>query len=448
MTSHPTSDPISVIKRHAQPLHGSSEDFDTLFKHIGNVRFVLIGEATHGTHDFYRIRAEISKRLIQENSFHAVAVEADWPDAYRTNRYVRHLGGDADAVEALGAFKRFPTWMWRNADVLDFIGWLRSYNDHFKNEDWKKIGFYGLDLYSLYASAEAVIHYLEKVDPEAAARARLHYGCFEQFHHDPSAYAYALQWDLSKSCQDDAVRQLMDLRRHAIDYLRRDGIVAEDDLFCAEQNARLVKNAEAYYRTMFEGHVESWNLRDRHMADTFEALVAHLDKRHGRSKIIVWAHNSHIGDARATAMGDQGEFNIGQLIREYAPNDTFLIGFTTDHGTVTAASHWGAAPERKHVRPALAGSYEALFHTTGLPKFLLNLRDPDVSQALTHRHLERAIGVLYLPQTERQSHYFPAQLPAQFDVVIHLDDTRAVEPLERTAQWEQGEFPETFPSGI
>jgi len=308
--------------------------------------------------------------------------------------------------------------------------------------------FYGLDLYSLYASIEAVISYLDKVDPEAARRARERYACFEHFGREAENYGVATAAGLVEPCEDAVVQQLVDLQRHAPEYTWRDGRMAEDDFFFAEQNARLVKNAEAYYRAMFRGRVSSWNLRDRHMAETLDALVAYLD-RHGRhTKVVVWAHNSHLGDARATELGEHGELNVGQLVRERYSRDAFLMGFTTHSGTVTAASDWGAAAERKQVRPALSASYEALFHATGMPRFFLSMHDDRFAADIGTPRLERAIGVIYRPETERMSHYFYARMADQFDAVVHCDDTRAVEPLERTSLWEEGEVPETFPFGV
>ena len=415
---------------------------------VGDARFVLLGEASHGTHEFYRERAQITKRLILEKGFTAVAVEADWPDAYRANCYVRGASDDANAREALGDFRRFPTWMWRNTDVVDFIEWLRAHNDTLARGA-TQIGLYGLDLYSLHTSMEAVLRFLEKVDPDAAREARARYECFDHVSKDTQVYGFLTGRGLMKSCEDEAVSQLVDLRRRAMEYARRDGRLIADEVFSAEQNARLVKNAEAYYRAMFLEDVSSWNLRDRHMVETLEALVAHLDRQGQRAKVVVWAHNSHLGDARATAMGQRGELNIGQLMREQYGRDAVLVGFTTHHGTVTAASDWGGPAERKSVRRALPGSYEAMFHGTGLDRFLLNLcKDDEATAGLHELKLERAIGVIYRPETERMSHYFYARLPEQFDAVLHFDETRAVEPLERTAEWEKGEVPETFPFGV
>lgn len=437
-----------AVREAAHPLTGAASDYDPLMELIGDARFVLIGEASHGTHEFYRERAEITKRLIQEKGFTAVAVEADWPDAYRVNRYVRGVSDDATSADALGGFQRFPTWMWRNTDVVNFIDWLRDYNDALP-QNATKAGFYGLDLYSMHTSMQAVLGYLDKIDPEAAKRARYRYSCFEYFGEDTQSYGYSTSFGLAESCENEAVNQLMELQRRAGEYAQRDGRVAEDEFFYAEQNARLVKNAEEYYRSMFRGRVSSWNVRDRHMAETLDRLVAHLDRHVGRTKVVVWEHNSHLGDARATDMGAAGELNVGQLVRERYGRDSVLVGFTTYTGTVTAASDWDAPPKRKRVRPALSDSYEALFHDTGKPRFLLTLRDDGQAVAgLREQRLERAIGVIYLPQTERLSHYFYVRLPDQFDAVIHFDETRAVEPLERTPQWQTDEVPETYPSGF
>ena len=432
----------------AVPLADGPADHDALLERIGDAQVVLLGEASHGTHDFYRLRAEITMRLIVEKGFSAVAVEADWPDAYRVNCYVRGGGDDSSATEALGGFVRFPAWMWRNADVLDFVGGVRAHNDTV-GDGAHKVGFYGLDLYSLHASIDAVIGYLDKVDPEAARRARHRYACFEDFRDDTHGYAYAAAAGTVESCEDEVVQQLVELQRQVGREAARDGKAAEDDLFYIEQNARLVRNAEEYYRSMFRGRVSSWNLRDRHMAETLEALLGHLGRGGSRPKVVVWEHNSHIGDARATEMADAGELNVGQLVRERHGAEAFLVGFTTYTGTVTAATDWGAPAERKTVRRALEGSYEALFHEASLPQFLLPLRDgAGVTDDLREPRLERAIGVIYRPDTERTSHYFRASLPDQFDAVIHLDETRAVEPLERSAGWQNGELPDTFPFSV
>jgi erythromycin esterase-like protein/predicted phosphoribosyltransferase len=436
---------VDAVRAAAHPLAGDAKQYDPLMERIGEARFALLGEASHGTHEFYEVRAEITKRLITERGFTAVAVEADWPDAYRVNRYVRGLSHDIDAVEALTDFRRFPTWMWRNTVVVDFIEWLRAHNGA-RSAHEAKVGFYGLDLYSLHASMKAVLRYLERVDPEAAKRARERYSCFDHFGEDTQAYGLMTRLNVSKSCEEEVLNQLVELRRRAPDYARRDGRPDEDELFSVEQNARLVKNAEAYYRTMFLEEVSSWNLRDIHMAETLDELVAYLGRNGREAKIAVWEHNSHLGDARATDMGQRGELNVGELMREKYGDDAVLVGFSTYQGTVTAATDWGSMAERKQVRPALAGSYEALFHAADLKRFLLTWRDNDLLAAsLRAPRLERAIGVIYRPETERQSHYFHARLPDQFDAVLHFDETRAVKPLETSAEWEAGEVPETFP---
>lgn len=428
-------------------LEGRTQDYDPLLDLIGDAHFVLLGEATHGTHEFYRSRADITMRLIEEKGFNAVAVEADWPDAYRVNRFVRGARIDENDRQALGDFKRFPLWMWRNTEMLEFTRRLREHNDGLPEP--QNVGFYGLDLYSLYSSMEAVVRYLDKVDPEAARRARYRYSCFEDYGEDPQSYGYAASFGMSRTCEDAVVEQLRDLQRAAEDYLRRDGFVAEDELFFAQQNARLARNAEEYYRSMFSGRDISWNLRDRHMAETLGNLSKHLSRRDREARIVVWEHNSHVGDARATEMSRRGELNVGELARRTYGHDAVLVGFTTYAGTVSAASGWDQPVERKRVRPGIAGSVEEMFHATDDPAFLLPLRAPsDAAVTLKKPLLERAIGVIYRPETERLSHYFFAQVADQFDAVIHFDQTQAVEPLDLTPTWEEGEAPETFPTGL
>jgi erythromycin esterase-like protein len=421
------------------------EDCQAAVDRIGDAEFALLGEASHGTHEFYAVRAAITKKLILESGYRAVAIEGDWPDAYRVNCYVRQQGNDRDAVEALSDFRRFPTWMWRNTVVVEFIEWLRDYNDGLPAD--AKVGFYGMDLYALYGSIRALIAYLQKVDPAAAARARARFLCFEVYGEDSQAYGYATASGM-ESCEDQVVRELTELQRRAADYASRDGRVARDDFFAAEQNALLIKDAEAYYRTMYRGGVSSWNLRDRHMVDTLEALRDHLSEHGVPGKIAVWAHNSHLGDARATDMGRQGELNVGQLIRQRYESRASAIGMTTSVGLVTAASDWDGPVELKRVRPAMSGSYEHLFHETAVPRFFLPLDGDPVRGALKQPQLERAIGVIYRPETERSSHYFYTSLPFQFDAVLHFDHTTALRPLEVTAEWNAPEVPETYPTGF
>jgi erythromycin esterase-like protein len=439
---------IEAVRDAGRPLTGPAHDYDSLLDLVGDARLVLLGEASHGTHEFYRERARITQRLIEEKGFTAVAAEADWPDAYRVNRYVRAMSDDGDALEALVDFRRFPNWMWRNTDVVEFVEWLRAHNNR-RRRGAAKVGFYGLDLYSLRASMEAVLRYLDRVDPEAAKRARARYACFDQFNDNTQVYGFLTGTGVTRSCEQEVVAELVDLRRRVAADARREGDETEDDQFNAEQNARVVKSAEAYYRSVFLEEVSSWNVRDRHMVETLEALLAHLDRQGGRAKVAVWAHNSHLGDARATEMSRRGELNVGQLVRERHGHDALLVGFTTHHGSVTAASDWDGPAERKRVRPSLPDSYEATFHDTGLPNFLLAWRGrDDAREALLAPSLERAIGVIYRPDSERGSHYFWARLPLQFDAVMHFDETRAVEPLEHTAVWDAGEPPETFPFGV
>jgi len=441
------STPVVDVVRHAAIwFEASQEGFGPLLEQIGDARLVLIGEASHGTHEFYQTRAELTKALIVKKGFNFVAVEADWPDAYRANRWVRHASGDLDAEAALGDFERFPRWMWRNRDVVDFFTWLRSHNAD--KDAASRIGFYGLDLYSLHASIEAILKYLRKVDPEAAERARYRYSCFEHFGEDSQAYGYAATFGLSRSCEDDVVAELLDLRRRAAEYATRDGRIAADEYFFAEQNARLVRNAETYYRSMFGGRVESWNVRDTHMMETLDALLARTSREAGEARAVVWAHNSHLGDARATQMGEAGELNLGQLVREAHGDRSRLIGFTTHTGTVTASSNWDEPAQRKQVRPSMAGSYERLFHEVGVPQFLVRFDDREMREALMAPRFERAVGVIYRPDTERVSHYFRACLPRQFDAVLHIDVTRALEPLDTWSFDEAPDLPETFPTGV
>jgi erythromycin esterase-like protein len=430
----------------AHPVRGAVTDFQPIMEMVADAQFVLLGEATHGSHEFYAARAEITQRLIERRGFTGICVEADWPDAYRVNRYVRGLGGDEEAVESLGDFKRFPTWMWRNSQMLEFIGWLREFNDERPPRD--RVGFYGMDMYSLHSSMGAVIRYLDRVDPDAGRRARDRYGCFEHAGPDPQVYGYQAMLGLAPDCENEVVAVLTELRRNAMEYLTRDGLVADDELFSAQQNARLARSAERYYRQMYHAAVSSWNMRDQHMTETLMALHEHQHRQRGEARLVVWAHNSHLGDARATSMAQRGEWNVGQLLRERRKGQVLIVGFTTYDGSVSATSNWDAPVERKRIRPALDDSYEELFHRVGVPNFILNLRDDaPTAQTLEGPMLQRAIGVIYLPQTELASHYYHAHLSRQFDALIHYDHTRAVEPLERTSLWTRGEE-ETYPTGL
>jgi erythromycin esterase-like protein len=435
---------LAAAQSTARAYTGSAADIAHVLGPSVDTQVFLIGEASHGTEEFYFLRAEITKHLIEHRGLSAVAVEADWPDAYRVNRYVRGEGSDPDADSALQGFERFPTWMWRNTEVHAFVRWLRDWNNAHRD---RQVGFYGLDLYSLMTSIQAVVAYLDAIDPAAARRARERYACFDQAACDTQAYGYGVSRGQIESCEDEVVGQLIDLRRRAAEYVSRDGLVAEEAFFVAEQNARLAINAEHYYRAMFRGRHSSWNIRDTHMADTFDALRQFLGRRGASPSIAVWAHNSHLGDARATEMGAAGEINLGQLLRQRHGGAVRSIGFTTYDGFVTAASDWDRDVERKRVRPALAGSVEYLLHGVGLPQFALDLHDHRLTGFQTPL-LERAIGVIYRPDTERQSHYFHARVAEQFDALIHVDRSNALVPLEPAARWHHDEVPETYPSGF
>ena len=445
---------VAAIEHYAQPLSGELKDFDPLVEAARGKRYVLLGEASHGTREFYRARAQITERLLTEGDFDAVAVEADWPDAYRINRYVAHQGMDKSALQALGDFERFPRWMWRNREVQHFVEWLHQFNamrDPRGGTDRRlPVGFYGLDLYSLNASVHAVVGYLENVDPDAARRARARYSCLWHFMDSPQDYGRAVKSGLVDSCEDAIIHQLAELLQNGQRYLERDGYVAEDEYFCATQNARVVKEAEEYYRALYRGRPNTWNLRDQHMFDTLEALAAHYDQRLQRpARLIVWAHNSHVGNAAATEMGQRGEINIGQLVREHYGSEALLVGFTTCRGHVTAADDWDQPWERKRVREPLGDSYEETFHHVNLEAFLLDLRQRnDAVVLLREPRMQRAIGVIYRPGTERHSHYFYSRLPQQFDFVLHYDDTDAVVPLDDMARSRQGELDETYPRGL
>jgi erythromycin esterase-like protein len=451
-----TPDPhrVAVVRDAARPLPEAGDDaeFDELLGAIGDARFVLLGEASHGTHEFYTARARITRRLIAERGFDAVAIEGDWPDAYRVNRYVRDRSDDFNAERALRGFRRFPTWMWRNTAVVELVEWMRDWND--QRADDRRAGFYGLDLYSLATSMEAVLAYLDRVDPESAVRVRRRYACFEPFGGDSQTYGLMTGLGSTRSCEQEVLATLLDLQRRRAEAASGGALgIDPESAFDAEQNAALVKNAEAYYRTMFLGDVSSWNLRDSHMVQTLWALERHLARGRRPARVVVWAHNSHLGDASATEMGQRrGEHNVGQLVRERCGAETFLVGFSTHTGTVTAASDWDHPAQCKRVLPSRHDSVEGLMHETGIERFLLRLRDdPAAAQALRHPLLERAIGVIYRPETERQSHYFFVELARQFDALLHFDTTSAVVPLEHNVEWHamaHEEVPETFPEGL
>ena len=409
-------------------------DLEPLLARIGDARVVLLGEASHGTSEFYRMRERITRELIERKGFGFIAIEADWPDAARINHYVRHA---SHRPAEWTAFARFPVWMWRNQEVRGFVDWLHQHNASAA----APVAFHGLDLYSLHHSIRSVLGYLDEIDPATAKVARQRYGCLTPWQADPQVYGRAALTDPYRSCERQVVTMLTELLGKRPLYAEHDG----ERFLDAVQNARLVTNAERYYRTMYYGSRASWNLRDTHMFDTLKNLLAF----HGpQSKAIVWAHNSHVGDSAATEMSLRGEFNIGHLCRREFGSAAYLIGFGTHSGTVAAATDWDGAMQIKPVRPSLAGSYERLFHETQVARFILPLRAPTpaaVIEGLSRPRLERAIGVIYRPETERQSHYFEAMLPRQFDEYIWFDETRAVTPL-KTEEVEG--MPDTYPFGV
>ncbi|MGK9064468.1 erythromycin esterase family protein [Stutzerimonas chloritidismutans] len=426
---------ITLLQQKAEPLPSiDAPSFAEAFDRFADARVVLIGEASHGTSEFYRARAAITRRLIEQHGFTIVAAEADWPDAAMIDRDVRH---QAPAEWLEQGFRRFPTWMWRNRDVADFTAWLREHNAAQAPE--QRVEFRGLDVYSLGSSIREVLTYLDKVDPSAAQAARQRYGCLSPWHDEPAAYGHQVMRG-EPSCEDAVVEQLRALLGQRLDYLQKDG----GQFFNAEQNARVVLAAEQYYRAMYRGSTESWNLRDRHMFDTLRALLA---RRGDAAKAVVWAHNSHIGNAAATSMGWRGEFNIGELCRTAYGRDAVLIGMSTDRGEVAAADNWDEPMQIKQVRPSLEGSWEQLFLRAGVAASLTNWRDdPVLREALAQPRLERAIGVIYRPATERQSHYFQAILAEQFDALLWLEQTTAVKPIG-PQQIDDQSVPDTYPFG-
>jgi protein-L-isoaspartate(D-aspartate) O-methyltransferase len=429
-----------LVREAAEPIDSIDDaDVDALIERIADARIVLLGEATHGTSEFYRMRARITQRLIERSGFRFVAVEADWPDAARIDEFV--LGGPRRSSLEFTPFTRFPTWMWRNQEVHDFVDWLRAHN---ASDPEQPAGFHGLDLYSLFTSIAAVLTYLDRVDPQAAAVARRRYGALTRWQKDPAAYGQAVLSGRYESSEQAVVSMLRDMLARRFEYAEKDG----DRFFDAAQNARLVANAERYYRAMYYGSATSWNLRDGHMFDTLRSL---LDFYGPNAKGIVWEHNSHVGDASATDMSTRGEHNVGQLCRRAFGAQAYIVGFGTDHGTVAAASNWGEPVQRMTVRPAHDNSYEALCHAAGTPAFMLHLRQPRraaLRDELEPERLERAIGVIYRPETELASHYFYANLPRQFDEYIWFDETQAVQPLVAATQSERLELPDTYPFGL
>lgn len=436
-----------MLRAALRPMPGANEDLDPLVDAAAGSCFVLLGEATHGTHEFYSLRAALTRRLIAEHGFNLVAVEADWPDAYMVNRYVRLDTEPSEPALALSTFGRFPRWMWRNGPVLDFVGWLRCHNEH--AEPARRVGFYGLDMYSMQASMALVVTYLERVDPAAAVRARERYGCFDHYARDPEQFGFLTDIGIGDAREREVGALLEEMRLNAEQDLAQEGVIAADAAFVDGRACVAAAYAQRYYRAMYRGDAGSWNLRERHMAETLEALAAHLRQEQGRAHIVVWAHNAHVGDARGTELARHHEVSLGQLVRVAHGVDATLIGFTTYSGMVTAAREWNGPAARMAVRDALPGSYEALFHQTGLGSCQVVWHEsPDAEAILDVPRLERGIGMVYRPETERVSHYYQSRLPRQFDAVVHIDHTTAVEPLDPISGWPPFDTAGTFPSGL
>lgn len=434
-----TSELVVQVRSLALPLRGP-EDLGPLLEHIGEARYVLLGEASHGTAEYYTWRTAISRRLITEKGFSFIAVEGDWPDCYRVNRYVKGLASEGDnAREVLHAFERWPTWMWANKEVIELAEWLRRHNDRVPKDG--KVGFYGLDVYSLWESLYAILGYLQRADPSALPAAQRAFRCFEPYGEDVQGYAHAARF-VPNTCEDEVVALLQEVRRRTSEY-PADG---RETHFAAEQNALVLKNAEAYYRAMVRGGPESWNIRDRHMTETLERLMRH----HGpAAKAIVWEHNTHIGDARFTDMAEQGEVNVGQLVRErHGDEGVVLVGFGSYQGSVIAGREWEVPMERMRVPPAREGSWENVLHQAGANDKLLLLASADQTRDLLQPRGHRAIGVVYHPEYERYGNYVPTVLPRRYDAFLYLDTSQALHPLHEVQPREEGEVPETYPSGV
>jgi len=461
----------TLVANHLQPLQfgiNSNQDYKELLTAIGDSKVVLIGEASHGTHEFYRERARISQLLIEQKGFNIVAAESDWPDAYRINRYLHGISRDRSVRESLSSYKRFPLWMWRNHEVEDFLVFLREHNQS-KPRSEDRVSFFGMDLYSLHTSASCVIEYLQKVDLEASKRAKQRYAGFMAFGEDTQKYGYLASLGLSPSCETACIKVLQEMLANAHKYTRADGYVAQDELFYNTQNAMVVANAEKYYRSMFSSRFQSWNLRDQHMTQTLQSLLIHTSQNSNReAKAVVWAHNSHLGDARQTDMGTiRNEVNVGQLARQtFGENQVYNIGFTTHTGRVVAADDWDEPPRHKKVNPSLPDSIERTFHQASLeskvPNYLLLFKrqneitkkkedvNEELNKVLEQPALQRAIGVVYRPDTERWSHYYEARISRQFDSVIHIDTTKALRPLDSKFHPEDEDetVPLTYPEGM
>lgn len=432
------SELLRFVRESSLPLR-TPDDLDPLLRRIGDAHYVLLGEASHGTAEYYTWRMRLSQRLIREKGFSFLAVEGDWPDCYRVNRYVKGYPNSGDnARDVLHAFERWPTWMWANEEVVALVEWLRRHNDRLPEE--KKVGFYGLDVYSLWDSLYALLCYLQRVDPSALPAAWKVLHCFEPYGEDVQEYARATMF-VSESCEKEVVALLRELRRKVAEH-RTDG---QEAYFEAEQNALVLKNAESYYRAMVHGGPESWNIRDRHMTETLERLMRH----HGpEAKAIVWEHNTHVGDARYTDMAKDDMVNIGQLIREgHEREDVVLVGFGSHHGSVLAGRQWDAPMEIMRLPPARAGSWEDILHQAGDDDKLLLMPRTGLAGSMLERRGHRAVGVVYHPEYERLGNYVPTVLPRRYDAFLYLEETHALHSLPITPRTAQ-EVPETYPSGV
>ncbi|MFU8797911.1 MAG: erythromycin esterase family protein [Gammaproteobacteria bacterium] len=414
---------LVLLEKHLIPCNIHDPCFcEKISNLIGDARIVLMGEATHGTVEFYQARMALSEYLIREKGFHAIALEGDWAPVHAIHRYCKHHDKVRSPEAALEGFKRFPVWMWRNTAMLDFIKKIRKNNP---------ISFYGLDLYGLNDSMQAVSDYFKQYHPTEAKKVMQRYACLDNVSVSPQMYSYLIEQKLKKSCVKEVTAQFIETQRIISQHIFLNPNEKENQ-FCALQNARVVQNAENYYRTLLEHSSITWNIRDRHMADTLHNIMAYLEDIHRvPAKVIVWAHNSHVGDARATEMSERQEINLGQLVRERFHTSSFLLGFSTAEGHVTAATAWDGLAEHKVVRSPIQGSYESLFHAAKEKNFIVNLRtDTPLTHLLKSPQLQRAIGVIYRPEAERISHYYFSRLPYQFDAIVHLDKTNSIVPLE------------------
>lgn len=434
------------IRQQLHPIHYQTRDYDPLLEWSGPARFVCLGGATHGTHEFHRERALITQRLIEEFGFNAVAIEADWPTVWRVNQYVRGSGADPAPEEALGDLRRFPLWIWRNADTVAFIEWLRNFNAA-RSPD-RQAGFYGLDRYNLYDSLDAALEMIDRDDPETAARARYRFSLFDQYGEDPDADDYAAEIGLAPERIETLAIELAGRRRHALAAIHDEE--GNGSIFAQTgRDTRQKRSAERFYRALFKKGNEAWNMRERQMADTAEALLEELGRHMPQPRLIIWADNAHCGDAHGTEPGRRGLLSAGGLLRKGHGQEAWLVGFTTFEGELTTASTWGGGAERRIVKPAREENLEAFLHQLGKKAFMANLREAGpLRDALLVARPQRAIGTVYRPQSELLSHTVNARPAKQFDVLIHLDQTRAVEPLERTPEWEEGEVTETYPFAV